>query len=316
MSAENIDNPVRYEQLEDIQDDFEQVDLELLRVQHKLTRDIYAKREKIISQIPNFWPLVLEQAPPEISEYIPLGDGPAMSALKNITVERFELPDGEPRSFSIKFEFSDNEFFEDKVIEKRFYWRLSKDEVAGLVSEPVEIKWKPGKDLTNGLLTLAKKIHEDDKAGKTGKTENKTQLLKEKEKGDTESRSFFNFFGFRGDYVTEEESREAKKVDEEKRKARKEGKEVEVKMGEKVDDDVDVEEGSDDEYEYEYDVFPPGAEVALAIAEDLWPNAIEYFQDGEELAGCEISDLGDLESEGEQMDEDGDDEQPSKKRKA
>lgn len=29
MSAENIDNPISYEQLEDLEDDFEQVELEL-----------------------------------------------------------------------------------------------------------------------------------------------------------------------------------------------------------------------------------------------------------------------------------------------
>jgi hypothetical protein len=29
MSAENIDNPVSYEQLEDLEDDFEEVELEL-----------------------------------------------------------------------------------------------------------------------------------------------------------------------------------------------------------------------------------------------------------------------------------------------
>lgn len=32
MSAENIDNPISYEQLEDLEDDFEQVELELRKL--------------------------------------------------------------------------------------------------------------------------------------------------------------------------------------------------------------------------------------------------------------------------------------------
>ncbi|KAG8421820.1 hypothetical protein J3458_003664 [Metarhizium acridum] len=320
MSTETTHDPVLYEQLEDIQDDFDQVDIELMRVEHKLTRDLYAKRDKVISQIPGFWPLVWEQAPPDIDEYLQYEDSNVIaSALKNMSVERFELPDGDPRSFAIKFEFSENDYFEDKTIEKKFWYRHGKDDLAGLVSEPVEIKWKPGKDLTKGLLTLAKKIHEDDKAGKTGVTENKTQLLKVKEDASTEGRSFFNFFGFRGHYITEEESREAAKTAEEERKARQEGKEVEVKMDKDGDGDVDVDNDDaedDDEHEYKYDVFPPGANVALAIAEDLWPEAIRYFQESEELAMSEV-DLGDDGAdEGGQMDEDEDEEKPSKKRKA
>ncbi|KHN94617.1 NAP family protein [Metarhizium album ARSEF 1941] len=342
MSAGDSDNPVLYEQLEDLQDEFEQVDVELLRMQHKLTRDLYVKRDKIISKIPNFWPLVFEQAPPEIDEYMQLEDAAVISsALKNLHVERFELPDGNPRSFSIKFEFTDNDWFHNKTLEKKFWWRLrKKDDFSGLVSEPVEIDWKPGKDLTNGLLTLAKKIHEDDKAGKSGDTENKRQLCKIKAVASTESRSFFNFFGFRGHYITEEESLEATKAVEEERKARKEGKEIEVKEGENADADEDVDVGGDDEEhdaqdeyesEYKYDVFPPGAEIALAIAEDLWPEAIQLFQESEELAAINEMDVGDDEDDeddkDDQMAEDEDEDegenesegkdggQPSKKRK-
>ncbi|EFY97312.1 Nucleosome assembly protein (NAP) [Metarhizium robertsii ARSEF 23] len=320
MSVEDIHIPVMYEQLEDIQDDFDQVDVELMRVEYKLTRDLYAKREKVISQIPNFWPLVWEQAPPDIDEHIQMEDAKLIAAsLKHMSVERFELPDGDPRSFAIKFEFSENEYFEDKMIEKKFWYRHGKDDFTGLVSEPVEIKWKPGKDLTKGLLTLAKELHEDDKAGKTGDTQNKIKLLKLKENATDDSNSFFNFFGFRGHYITEEESREVAKTVEEERKARQEGKEVEVKMDKDADGDVDIENDDDDdddyEYEYKYDVFPPGANVALAIAEDLWPEAIRYFQEGAELAAAESDDDG-ADDEGGEMDEDEDEEKPSKKRKA
>lgn len=236
-----------------------------------MTRDLYAKREKIIAQIPNFWPLVFEHAPPEIDEYIQPTDAAVIVAgLKNISVERFELPGGHPRSMSIKFEFSKNEYFEDTTIEKKFWWRFAKDGWSGYVSEPVEIKWKADKDLTNGLLTLAKKVYDDDKAGKTGdKTENKTQLLEKLESTSLDGVSFFNFFGFRGRYISEEESREAAKVEEQKRKDRKAGKEVEEDM---------EEDEEEDDGEYEFEIFPNGDDVALTIAEDLWPGAIRYFR--------------------------------------
>lgn len=302
MSAENVDNPpVHYEQLDDIEDDFEQVDLEILRIQDKMTRDLYAKRDKIISEIPNFWSHVFEQAPPEIDEFIqPIDASIIVSALKNLSVERFELPNGHPRSILIRFDFSDNEYFEKTTLEKKFWWRHAKDGWEGFVSEPVEIKWKPGKDLTNGLLDLAKKIYEDDKSGKTEeKTPAKEELLKKLEDTSLDTVSFFNFFGFRGRFITAEESAAASRVADEKRKARKEGKEVEEKM---------EEDEEEDDGEYEFEIFPNGDDVAVAIAEDLYPEAIRYFRDSEELAA--LSDA-DFEDDDEEMgDGDGDD-QPS-----
>ncbi|KAG5977440.1 hypothetical protein E4U55_006753 [Claviceps digitariae] len=297
MSAEHIHNEqchVYHEQLDDIADDFEEVELEIIRMQDKMTRDLYVKREKIISQIPNFWPLVFEQAPPEIDEYIqPTDASVIVAALKNLTVERFELPNGHPRSLLLKFEFSENEYFENSTLEKKFWWRFAKDGWEGYVSEPVEIKWKPGKDLTNGLLDLAKKIYDDDLAGKTGeKTPAKEELTRKLEDLSLETVSFFNFFGFRGRYVTAEESAAAAKEVAEKRKARKEGKEVEDTMDE--DDD-------EDDGDYEFEIFPNADDVALAIAEDLYPEAIRYFQEGEQLAL-----LSDVDFEDEEDDEDED----------
>ncbi|KAG5917501.1 hypothetical protein E4U53_004195 [Claviceps sorghi] len=260
-----------------------------------MTRDLFAKREKIISQIPNFWPLVFEQAPPEIDEYIqPTDASVIVSALKNLHVERFELPDGHPRSFLIRFDFSENEYFENSTLEKKFWWRFAKDGWEGYVSEPVEIKWKPGKDLTNGLLDLAKKIFEDDKAGKSGeKTSAKEEIAKKLEDTSLETASFFNFFGFRGRYVTAADSAEAAKIVEEKRKARK--------AGDKVDDTMDEDEDDEDDDDYEYEIFPNGDDVALSIAEDLYPEAIRYFQEGEQLALLSDGDFEDEDDEDEDM---------------
>ncbi|KAG6198304.1 hypothetical protein E4U35_007130 [Claviceps purpurea] len=252
-----------HEKLDIIDDEYGQLELEILRFKDKMTRDRYAKRAKVISEIPYFWPLVFEAAPPEIADYIQSTDAVIVTGLKNLTVERFELPNGHPRSFSLKFEFSENEYFENSVLEKKFWWRCAKDGRESYVSEPVEIKWKPGKDLTNGLLDLAIKIYEEDKAGKCDKQSPAREALANK-LDDTSigTISFFNMFGYRGRYVTAEE----------KRKAHKEGKPPVEEM-----------EDDDDDDEYGFKIFPNAEDLALAIAEDLYPDLIRYFREGEQL---------------------------------
>ncbi|CCE32837.1 related to phosphatase 2a inhibitor [Claviceps purpurea 20.1] len=284
MSAEHEHNGqchAFHEKLDIINDEFEQVELEIIRINDKMTRDLYAKREKVISEIPNFWPRVFEQAPPEIFEYIQPTDAVIITALKNLTVERFELPNGHPRSFSLKFEFSENGYFENSVLEKKFWWRCAKNGQESYVSEPVEIKWKPGKDLTHGLLDLAKKIYEEDKAGKSDeKSPAKEALVNKLDDTSIDTISFFNMFGYRGRYITAENSATAFKELEEKRKAHKEGK---PPVEEMEDDD-------DDDDEDEYEIYPNADELAVAIAEDLYPDAIRYFQECEQLAMMSDSD--------------------------
>ncbi|KAG6112468.1 hypothetical protein E4U31_002832 [Claviceps sp. LM219 group G6] len=278
MSAEHEHNGqchAYHQKLEIIADEFELVDLEIMRIKNKMTQDLYAKREKVISEIPNFWPRVFENAPPEIDEYIQPTDAEIIvAALKNLTVERFELPNGHPRSFSLKFEFSENEYFENSVLEKKFWWRCAKDGWEGYVSEPVEIKWKPGKDLTNGLLDLAKKVYEEDKAGKSDeKSPAKEALANKLDDTNIETISFFNMFGYRGRYISAEESAAAFKKLEEKRKAHKEGKAVDEEMEDDDDDDED-----------EIEISPDADELAVSIAEELYPEAIRFFEEAEQLA--------------------------------
>ncbi|KAJ6438635.1 NAP family protein [Purpureocillium lavendulum] len=308
----DLDISVSYEQLEDLEEDFEDVELELLRQQAKLSKDLYAKREKIVAGIPNFWPLVFEQSPPEIDEYIQPGDSALlMGALKSLSVERFELPNGDPRSLAIKFEFSENEHFENTTLEKKFWWREAKDGWAGLVSEPVDIKWKSAdKDLTGGALALVKQVYEDDKAGKAGEeTEAKKKLRELLENTGIGGTSFFAFFGFRGRNISAEESVEATKVAQEKRKARKEGKEVEVKEDEDEDDE-------DDDDEYELEIFPTADDLAVCIAEDLWPGAIKYFIQAQEQDALSDMDFESDDDDEDMEEADGEDKPPQKKRKA
>ena len=297
-----------------------------MRQQDKLTKELYAKRAKVVADIPNFWPLVFEQSPPDVDEYIqPTDAAVLMSSLKSMSVERFELPKGDPRSLSIKFEFSENEFFEDSTLEKKFYWRRAKDGWAGMVSEPVSIKWKSAeKDLTSGLLSLACKVFREDKTAgfprpgtEAAKNESasKKKLKEEMENTGLGGVSFFCFFGFRGRQVSAEEDREALQKEQEQRKARKEGKEVE----EDKEDEDDDEEEDDDEYELE--IFPTADDLAVALAEDLYPGAIKYFvqaQEQEALSDMDFEDddMDDMDDMDEDDDEEEGDEQPNKKRKA
>lgn len=267
---------VLYEDLEDLEDEFEDVEVQLLRESDAMTRPLYARREKMVAKIPNFWPLVFEQAPPEIDECIQPTDAALLLALKSLSVERFELPEGDPRSVIIRFEFNDNEYFENKVLEKKFWWRCAKDGWSGLVSEPVNIAWKSAdKDLTAGLLGLACKVWEEDKAGKADdkNTEAKKKLRALIDKTGMHGNSVFAWFGFRGRDISPEEHLEACRVEEERRKAIKEGKEPPVDETQENDDDDD----------YELEIFHEAEDLAAAIAEDLWPGAIKYFIQGQEL---------------------------------
>ncbi|KAF4464070.1 phosphatase 2a inhibitor [Fusarium albosuccineum] len=314
MSAGNMEDKdlkealITYEKLQAIEDDFEEVELEILRQQDKLTKDLYVKRQEVVSKIPQFWPLVFEQSPPDVDEYIQPSDSELLlNSLVNLTVDRFELPNGDPRSISLKWEFKENEWFEDKVLEKKFFWRYHKDGWSGHVSEPVEIKWKEGKDLTNGMLSLAKKVYDEEKAGKTGETEASKKLLSLMEETGMGGVSFFCWFGFRGRKVTPEESEEARKIEEQKRQDRKAGKEV---------DDDNMDEDDDDEDEYELEIFPTADDLAVFIAEDLWPNAIKYFTNAQEADDLP-SDLDFEEMDEDDLDDEVKKEEPTnKKRKA
>ncbi|KAI1800967.1 hypothetical protein F4811DRAFT_536211 [Daldinia bambusicola] len=334
MSMDEVDQAIAtYEELMDLDRDFEDVETEIIRQQVALTKSLYERRAKLVEKIPNFWALVFEQAPPELDQYIQPSDSAVLlSALTSVSVSHFEIENGgqgDPRSISIKLEFGENEWFEDKVLEKKFYYRISKEGDEGLVSEPVPIKWKsPDKDLTQGMLDLVVKAWENDK--KQPNTDS-TKLKKEKDYTPDEKAlkekieatglgavSFFGWFGYRGLNISAEESRLAAEEEKKKRADRAAGKVPELKLAEEEDDD---EEDDDDEDPLSLEIFPDGEEVALAISDDLWVNAIKYFSQAQE---ADISEVDFEDDEDEEM-ADGDEEEkpkangakpPSKKRKA
>lgn len=249
-------------------------------------RPLYQKRHKLISQIPNFWALVFEQAPPDIDEFIQPSDSSLLlTSLTSLSVSRFEIENGgggDPRSLCFRFEFSDNDHFEDKVIEKKFWHRRSRDGWSGLVSEPVEIRWKKGKDLTGGLLGMVKKVWAAQQAeakDKTGDanpkdlTADERALKKKIENTGLGGLSFFAWFGYVGRNVSAEESQEATEKARKERIARQEGNTSSANGSESEDEEEDDEDGDDNELE----IFPEGENLAIAISEDLWPGAIKYF---------------------------------------
>jgi hypothetical protein len=244
-----------------------------------LNTPLYKKRAALISKIPHFWALVFEQSPPEVDNFIQPSDSKVFAeCLQTFEVERFEI-DSSPRSFTAKFGFSKNEYFEDKVLEKKFWFRRSKDGWQGLVSEPVRIHWKKGKDLTDGLTDAAYALYQaKQKLGGASNGSNHAKesglpqykaLAKKIEQSEDASNSFFAWFGFVSSYkwVSAEESVEANKEEAERLEKKKRGEEV------KDDEDDD-----DDEIDHqETEVFPQGDELATIIAEDMWPSAIKYY---------------------------------------
>jgi Nucleosome assembly protein (NAP) len=241
---------------------------------------LYERRHKTVSQIPNFWPLVIEQAPPEIDEYIQPSDSALLlSSLVSLSVSHFEIENGgqgNPRSVSIKWEFSENDYFEDRVVEKKFWYRRSKHGWSGFVSEPVDFRWKEGKDLTGGLLGMVKRVWEEEKAlereGKPrpkGLTAEQRALKKKIENTGLGGLSFFAWFGFRGRRVSAEESREVARKEQERLRLQREGKELETPPP--------SEEDEDEEDEDDLEIFPDGDNLAVTIVQDLWPGAIKYF---------------------------------------
>ena len=321
-------------------------------------RSLYERRAGLLRKIAGFWPLALEQAPPEIDQYIQPGDAAVLgNFLEDIEVTRFEVgaSDGsaatkdnsEPRSFAIRFTFAENDIFEDRVLEKRFWYRHAPVKEAeeakeaeegdkktkkkkqaeaaeswsGIVSEPVAIKWKKDKDQTGGLLDLAVKVYQEGE-----KSDSVAALTEELSKTAMGGISFFAWFGYVGRRISAEESKAAAALKREQRaeRAAKRAKGEKEEAEEEDEDDEDEDDAIEiDDDSYEYEIFPDGDIVALAFAEDLWPNAIKYFrqaQEEETLSDLEFEDMDEDEDEDEDEDDDEDDEggndaPPSKKQR-
>ncbi|KAI1159176.1 hypothetical protein F5B18DRAFT_637893 [Nemania serpens] len=276
------------------------VDTEVTAKQYLMSRDIFAARQKTIDKIPSFWAVTLDNAASELEAAVTAKDLEVFSAaLTSVEVTRPEIPAsakasdlglekfGEPRSLQFTFRFGTNKWFSDKELTKIFYFRYGKDGSAGLVSEPIKINWKSAQtDLTQGLSDAALVFWNAQKANPSqnldGVLANDARhardaaakelpeyksLAKKLEDNVEGALSFFNFFSYRGRWISAAEHVEAKAELLARRKAA-------------INNEVDEDDDDDDDEDFTeeaVETFPAGHEVAVTIAEDIFPNAIDYF---------------------------------------
>ncbi|CAG8978167.1 hypothetical protein HYALB_00011482 [Hymenoscyphus albidus] len=321
-----VENDVTYEDLMVVERDLWDAEVEMLRHQIVVYEHIYARRAAFADRIKNFWPLVFEQAPPEIDRYFTIDDQKILLySLLSFSVHRFEFDTaapskGDPRSLSFRFTFKENQFFEETVLEKKFWNRMGKDHICRLVSEPVRITWKEGvnkekfgNDLTYGVLDLVCDVFEAEKKATNGTPKAtkelarlQKELKKEIEKG-LGGHSFFAWFGYVGPKISAEESAANTAKYAEKRRKEKAG---EVPTEEEIEAAAEEDEDYED-HDESREIFLGGGEtLATHLAEELWPDALKFFG-----LALEETTKSDSEFESDDDDDDGDedvDEQPAK----
>ncbi|KAF3206659.1 hypothetical protein TWF679_008703 [Orbilia oligospora] len=306
--------------LGDLELEFEKAEIEVLKYQIKTTAPLYERRNPLTSQIPGFWPTVLE-ATPDFDQHVTPKDVPAFATITSLNIIR-PNPE-EPRDFIIEIGFDKerNQWFEDEVIRKQFWWRGVEGVWSGLVSEPVEVRWKDNKDLSDGETRRVYEEWKAKKEEKEGKGKGKGKATSSKGKG-----------------KGKETTTSTKSGGEEKKKEKKASLEERLKGGQPsfftwfawvgrgtewgIDgnpvEDVEKEDEDEDEDEDDQgnDLFNHGDELALTIADDIYPNAIKYFLEtitgqGEFDSDMSVSDLdsdeGDEEEEEEEEEDNEDD---------
>lgn len=280
VAQKHTEDMVTYEELQFLEYDFDDVESDISRQQYRLSAPLYTRRAALTCKLDHFWALVLEQAPPDLDQFITPSDSKLIAeCLKDVQVTRPEIDDlaGSPRSVHIKFTFTPNEYFEDEVLEKTFWWRRAADNWTGLVSEPVKIHWKKGSDFTKGLTDAAYNLWQKKQKQSNGATNGDAKKLPEEaalarklENAGEETTSFFTMFAFVSErrYVSADESAKANAAQKERRERKRNGEEVIEPPPEEVDS-----------AEQEVEVCPHGADIAMVMAEDIWPNAIKYFSE-------------------------------------
>ena len=83
------------------------------------------------------------------------------------------------------------------------------------------------------------------------------EKIEKAEEEDGEELSFLNWFGFRGAVAAKTEKTGAN--------------------GEANSEDEDEDSADEDDGMLDVEIFPTGEEVAIALAEDLWPGVMDYF---------------------------------------
>ncbi|KAF3927746.1 hypothetical protein ABW21_db0207687 [Orbilia brochopaga] len=244
--------------LGDLELEFEKAEVDILKFTLSKMTPLYTRRDAILQNVPAFWPTVVEVVP-EFDQYIAPQDVPVVALIKNITVTR-PRPNDEPREFilEITFDAEHNDWFTEKTLTKHFWWiSNNSDGWSGMVSEPVEITWREGRDLTNGETARAYAAWKARKDGGKGKGKaaaangvaGKGKSVEERLAGG--QLSWFTWFAWIG------RGRDADRHDEDG-------------------------EGKAD------DAFEDGDELAIVIADDVYVNCVKYFL--EALSGGDDAD--------------------------
>ncbi|XP_069785195.1 protein SET-like [Narcine bancroftii] len=117
---------------------------EILRVERKygeLRRPHFERRNRLIEDIPGFWVTAFLNHP-QLSALIDENDEEVFNYMMRLEVEEFEdIKSG----FRIKFNFSENPYFENMLLIKEFHLGTG----GKPVSQSTPIKWKKGMDLTS-----------------------------------------------------------------------------------------------------------------------------------------------------------------------
>jgi nucleosome assembly protein 1-like 1 len=103
------------------------------------------EEEKPVKGVPEFWLSTLKQNP-SIQEIIMEEDEPVLESLVDIRMEYLDKP-----GFRLLFDFAENEYFEDKLLSKTYYYREENGYGGDFIYDHAEgskIQWKKGKDLT------------------------------------------------------------------------------------------------------------------------------------------------------------------------
>ena len=276
-------------------------------------RELYASRSKLLQSIPAFWPTVLGAGPDEFQAILSENDGEILASIVNVNVERYQIKsdtEGEPRSLRFTFEF-DSELFEDKSVTKEFEF-IANDAVqggGGYVSKPVNFKWtKAGKKKgVNKMLDLTEQLYQAEMALAGSKEKGqwaidhksreglwqfeklREAMEKEEEKAmdgeDVDSgRSFLDWFGYRGavGLVVPDATP------------------TRAENGADGQEEDDEDEDEMDDPTLDVEIFPAADDIASVLAEDLWPNVMDYFMQAQD------EDADDLDIDMSGSDDDGD----------
>ncbi|KAG6884587.1 hypothetical protein C0993_009789 [Termitomyces sp. T159_Od127] len=177
------------------------------------------------SGIPEFWLTALRNHP-GISELITERDAGALKHLTDVRLEYLDdkVEGGKP-GFKLLFAFSPNEYFENDVLEKTYFYQEEVGYSGDFVYDRAigtEIKWKDEQDLTKEFEIKKQR----------NKTTNRTRLVRKAHP----TESFFNFFN--PPVPPAEDALENGDIDEEELEEIEEKLEVDYQMGEDLKEKV------------------------------------------------------------------------------